>query len=366
MQKLDEEFLANGGEFKSFKAQDLFTIKSNPQLNKESFVFSDNGEYPYFTRTVLNNGIAGYVEYLNDENKIKGNCLAVGMLGMQFFYMEKDFYAGQFTKSVYPNRKMIIRFNSNIAQYFIVLLNRFSSLYQGVLVRNFEKTFYDTDILVPLLKDEISLEYMEKYIHILQLEKFRSLKNYIAENNLENLSLTDEEKTAIGVGRDWQAFRIGDLFNRIAQGARLTKQDQIKGDLPFVMSGITETGVVAKIGNSKNEFPSNSLTIDIFGNVFYRSFRFGASDDVGVYWNDDKQIDKLAMLFIGCSIQTALTGQFSYGYKLRSSKSSDLTCFLPVKNNEPDYEYMATFIKAIQKQVIKPVVEFTQKQLAEN
>lgn len=38
---------------------------------------------------------------------------------------------------------------------------------------------------------------MEKYIHILQLEKFRSLKNYIAENNLENLSLTDEEKTAI-------------------------------------------------------------------------------------------------------------------------------------------------------------------------
>lgn len=129
------------------------------------------------------------------------------------------------------------------------------------------------------------------------------------------------------------------------------------------MSGTTETGVVAKIGNSKNEFPSNSLTIDIFGNVFYRSFKFGASDDVGIYWNDGEQVDKLAMLFIGCSIQIALTGQFSYGYKLRSSKSSDLTCFLPVKDNEPDYEYMTTFIKAIEKQVIKPVVEYTKLHL---
>ena len=48
----------------------MFEIKGNPQLNKDSFTFSENGKYPYFTRTVFNNGIAGYVDYLNEENKI--------------------------------------------------------------------------------------------------------------------------------------------------------------------------------------------------------------------------------------------------------------------------------------------------------
>lgn len=81
--------------------KDLFEVKSNPQLNKDSFNFTKTSEYPYFTRTVLNNGIAGYVNYLDEEHKIRGNSIAVGMLGMQFFYMEKDFYAGQFTKTIF-------------------------------------------------------------------------------------------------------------------------------------------------------------------------------------------------------------------------------------------------------------------------
>ena len=71
--------------FENVKVGDLFAVKSNPQLNKDSFKFCDNGEYPYFTRTVLNNGIAGYVDYLDDEHKIKGHSIAVGMLGNAIF-----------------------------------------------------------------------------------------------------------------------------------------------------------------------------------------------------------------------------------------------------------------------------------------
>ena len=78
-------------KWKSFKCEELFSVKSNPQLNKDSFSFGENAPYPYFTRTCLNNGIAGYVEYLDEGHKIKGESIAVGMLGMQFFYMQKDF-----------------------------------------------------------------------------------------------------------------------------------------------------------------------------------------------------------------------------------------------------------------------------------
>ena len=134
--------------WREFKIGELFSVKSNPQLNKDSFEFAENGEYPYFTRTCLNNGINGYVNYLDDEHKIKGNGLAVGMLGMQFFYMQKDFYAGQFTKTCYPKFK---RFNQKIAHFFITYLNKQQSQFQAVLVRDFEKTFNETKILLPIL-----------------------------------------------------------------------------------------------------------------------------------------------------------------------------------------------------------------------
>lgn len=49
-------------KYKEIKIGSLFEIKSNPQLNKNCFIFSDNGKYPYFTRTVTNNGILGYVD----------------------------------------------------------------------------------------------------------------------------------------------------------------------------------------------------------------------------------------------------------------------------------------------------------------
>lgn len=91
LQEFEDKFKKDGGEFMEYKIGELFEVKSNPQLDKENFVFSNVGKYPYFTRTIMNNGILGYVEYLDEEHKIKGNSLAVGMLGMQFFYMKSDF-----------------------------------------------------------------------------------------------------------------------------------------------------------------------------------------------------------------------------------------------------------------------------------
>lgn len=161
---------------KTVKVSELFNMKGNPQLNKSSFVFSDDGEYPYFTRTVTNNGVSGYVNYLDDEHLIKGNSLAIGMLGMRFFYMEHDFYAGQFSKTVYP---LFDKFNQNIAEYFIVQLNKYQKLYQGSLVRDFEELFYDSSITVPYKNSNIHYEYMEKYIQIIRDNRSDMLIDYI-------------------------------------------------------------------------------------------------------------------------------------------------------------------------------------------
>ena len=161
-----DEFSRRGGVAKKFKIGDLFLVVSNPQLNKESFHFSDNGEYPYFTRTVVNNGIAGYVDYLDEKHKINGNSLAVGMLGMQFFYMKKDFYAGQFTKTIYPK---FDNFNKDIAQYFICWLNKKQNFYQSHLVRDFERLFNETKILLPISEDgKINYKFIKDFIKAIE------------------------------------------------------------------------------------------------------------------------------------------------------------------------------------------------------
>jgi hypothetical protein len=163
-------------KWKEYKLGDLFDIKGNPQLNKDSFVFNENGEYPYFTRTILNNGIAGYVDYLDEEHKISGNCLAIGMMGMQFFYMEKDFYAGQFTKRAIPKSFTL---KKGIATYLASLMNRNQNVFQNVLVRDFEREFNKTKIQLPTKNNEIDFEFMENFIAELESERIEHLKAYI-------------------------------------------------------------------------------------------------------------------------------------------------------------------------------------------
>lgn len=76
------------------------------------------------------------------------------------------------------------------------------------------------------------------------------------------------------------------------------------------MSGTTNQGVVGYISNPVASFPANSITVDIFGNSFYRSYEFGAGDDTGVYWNDQQDYSPGVMLFIAATIGKSLIGKF--------------------------------------------------------
>ena len=130
------------------------------------------------------------------------------------------------------------------------------------------------------------------------------------------------------------------------------------------MSGVSNNGVANYISNPIASFPKNSITIDIFGNTFYRDYDFGAGDDTGVYWNDEINYDKSAMLFYATAMSKAIAGKFSYGKKLRSSQSLEIKMMLPIKNGEVDMVFMQTFISAIQKLVIKDVVAYSDRKIA--
>ncbi len=130
------------------------------------------------------------------------------------------------------------------------------------------------------------------------------------------------------------------------------------------MSGATNQGVVGYIANPVASFPANSITIDIFGNTFYRSYDFGAGDDTGIYWSDKVQYSKRQLLFIAASIERTLSGKFSYGHKLRSSQSLDIKIPLP-KNTKGkiDFAFMEKFIQRIEESRVNELENIKQQKL---
>lgn len=116
------------------------------------------------------------------------------------------------------------------------------------------------------------------------------------------------------------------------------------------MSGVTNQGVVGYIANPVASFSANSITIDIFGNAFYRSYDFGAGDDTGVYWSDEVQYTERQLLFLAASIERTLFGKYSYGHKLRSSQSKNIKIPLPeTSKGKIDFAFMEEFVYEIEK-----------------
>ena len=102
------------------------------------------------------------------------------------------------------------------------------------------------------------------------------------------------------------------------------------------------------ISNPVASFPKNSITIDIFGNAFYRNYAFGAGDDTGVYWNDKIEYSAEAMIFFSMAMEKTLSGKYSYGKKLRSSQSHNFKMKLPVKDGKIDFDFMESFIAELE------------------
>ena len=237
-------------------------------------------------------------------------------------------------------------------------------------------SFEETKIQLPTKNGKIDFEFMESFIaeleaqRIAELEAQRiaELEAYLLVTGLKDYTLTTEEQQALD-GFKQGIFKFGEftydsIFNKITQGRRLKKEDQVSGNIPFVMAGTTNTGVVNYISNPVASFPKNSITVDIFGNTFYRSYAFGAGDDTGVYWNSEKNYSKEILLFLSTSMEKSISGKFNFGKKLRSSQSLNFKMMLPTQNQQPNYEMMETFMSAIQKLVIKDVVLYADKKIA--
>lgn len=222
-------------------------------------------------------------------------------------------------------------------------------------------------IQLPTRDGEIDFVFMEKFVAELKAQRVAELKAYLTVTGLSDYTLTPEEQQAIQHFQEgnlqWRDFRLGDLFGEATRGKRLKSDDRIAGSLPFVTAGETDMGVSAFIGNSVEVFPANTITIDMFGSTKYRNYSYGADDHVAVVHT--QALPKHAVCFITTAIhKVANAGAFHYGRNFYAKDAAPLHISLLSKSGEPDYTQMETFIRAIEKLVIRDVVLYADRELA--
>lgn len=353
-------------EWGEFKIGNLFKIGTGSLLSSSELTI---GGTPRISAKSENNGVIGYFDTKNlTSARHFENFISVNFFGADggIFYHP---YKASVEMKVHTLKIPDVEFNARTGSFIAATLNiALSGFGYGSQLSSSKLKSLDFKIKLPVKNGQIDFDFMERFIAELEAERIAELEAYLTATGLKDYHLTPEEQQALEdfeAGKFvWGEFKFKEIFDQIKQGRRLKKDDQLPGEIPFVMSGVTDTGVVNHISNPVASFPKNSITVDIFGNTFYRNYDYGAGDDTGAYWSDSKEYTKEAMLFFTASINKALMNKFDYGNKLRSSQSLHLKMSLPSKNNQPDLSSMETLISAVQKLVIKDVVQYAEQKIA--
>lgn len=351
-------------EWGEFKLGELFEIKPTKyyRLTNEE-ILSPDGKTPLISNTSENNGVMGYSKLaaLNKGNSLSCSDTTLGAETM--FYQEKDFIGYSHIQHFIPKVKP---FSKALAHWVIsssMLATSGKYNYGEKFNRN---AMRETLINLPVKDGEIDFVFIDAFINKLKEERITRLDKYLTAAGIKDYQLTSEEqeilKDFLNDRFSWGEFNLEKLFGKATRGRRLKSLDRITGDLPFVTAGEANEGVSAFIGNVVTVFSENTTTIDMFGSAKYRNYNYGADDHIAVVHTE--KTPKYASIFITAAIHKAsYTGNFNYGRNFYAKDADELNISLPMLNNQPDISSMEILISAIQKLVIKDVIQYVDQKL---
>lgn len=131
-----------------------------------------------------------------------------------------------------------------------------------------------------------------------------------------------------------------------------------KGEF-VVSSGEQNNGVIGKTDVKAKIFSSNTITIDMFGNVFYRDFDYKMVTHARVFSLIPKfEMNEKTGLFI-VSCLSSLKQLYSYSNMCNWTKIQDMKILLPSKEVEvPDFEYMEQYIGELEQERISELEQY--------
>jgi hypothetical protein len=353
--------------FKETKLIDVLnwipSIKRIKPVDIEKYTVSNALKYPFYGQQLTNNGIVDYIavenRFLNNKDSsvyllIASNNHSINIVTTPF-YIKEDHAATSTIGHPRMSRLSALYIKGSIQRVFDTSFDYNAKALQGVL--------QNTCVTLPFISedsDELDWNYMEQYIKRIEEQYIKRIEGYLVMlgySSVDETTLNSNDKLILekNFSTDFKIFKLQELFDVIKRGKRIKSLDRIKGTLPFITAGVEKMGFSEFIGNSKAEiFPANSLTIDMFGNTFYRGYSYGADDHVAVLYHSKQIYSKKVLQYIQPQIIKSILGKFSYSRNFYATDAYEVEIRLPVTScGEIDIEHMENYIKVIEKKVVQ-------------
>ena len=152
----------------------------------------------------------------------------------------------------------------------------------------------------------------------------------------------------------WKEFRIGDLFEACLSKDDIQPKDFVEGDVPLVSSGKENNGIIAFVEDKKARlWEENTLTIDMFGKVFYQEKPYFAVSHGRVNILLPKiSMTKGCLQFMGCAIEKVALQKYAFNEMCTGTKVLKDNIKLPsTPDGEPDWAYMESYMAIFETKV---------------
>ena len=371
LQELKDKFKKDGGEFVEYplQSQELFIVEGTKSLDEGKLSFVENG-INFVGRVSENNGVKGKIRQQKFEPN-QANTITATVIGNYKYvkFQKEQYYCSQNINKLVPNFEI----NESIALYLLPHIQKFVSQY------NEQQGGYRLEelklhkIQLPTKNSQIDFNYMEKYIHVLETERVHVLETYLQASGLDTYTLTKEEQEAYDIiyngKKRVKLYAVQSLFSiRNTHSILQSLVRDNSGSYPYVTASDSNNAVSTYISYNK-DYLEEGNSIMIGGKtlvITYQKEDYFSNDshNLALYLKQDEMRTESKQLFLVSALLKTLKPKYSWGDSISRKKIQDDYIMLPVnQNDEIDYEFMETYIRAIEKKVIKNVVDWKDKEI---
>jgi len=359
---------------------DLFEVVGTKSLDRNAINFIDKG-INFIGRTFNNNGIQGKIK----KQKFEPNepfTITATVIGQYKYvkYQKEPYYCSQNINKL-TRKPIISQWNEQIVCFFISGIQKFVSIYDGQQDGYKLENIKNHKIQLPITSSgEIDFAFMENFIAELQaerlaelqLERLAELQAYLLATGLNDYNLTKEEQQVLeNQNITWSEFKLGDLFEiNPTKWYKLSNKKIISnyGKVPLISNSSTENGVMGwsnlQANNKGNTITCSDTTLGA-DTMFYQEKDFIGYAHVQHLVPKFQPFNKaIAHIIIAVSRNATSNNQYDYGNKFNRYAMNNTQIQLPTTSHgEIDFSFMETFIRAIQKLVIKDVVLYAEREM---
>lgn len=346
------------GGYKPFKIGELFDIHPTRAYKlTNSGLFVQGGENPVVANSSMGNGIGGYSNLPTTES---GNMITFSdtTTADAIFYQPRAFIGYPHVQGLYAI-KYKEYWNEKTLLYFMALFRKCAKGRFDYATKFTRKLALEMEVLLPTTATgDIDFAFIESRVRELEEERVHELEAYLKAAGFENCALNPTEHEALSIFRNGnfkqKKFKISELFNA-ANGNTDIQKNHIDGVGEYVISsGTTNNGIIGKSSINAKIFNANTITIDMFGNVYFHPYCYKMVTHARVFSLSAKDFElneTIGLYFV--STLSYLKNLFSYNNMCSWEKIQQEFVSIPVtKDGKIDYTFMETAIRAMEKQCI--------------